>query len=149
MSLEAALNENTATMKQLIAVLEASNASRAEALAKIETLPAADKATRARTTKTETAAASPPPPPPPPAAPKTISGEDLLAKFGEYLGVDDAAEREKRKEFVKALLNEIGVSRASEIAEEDRPRALDLLTRKIKGENVNFGADPAPEDDLL
>lgn len=154
MSLELAIQENTAAVKELVAALNATNAARTETLAKVEALAAEKpKATRkaaAETPAATPAAASPPPPPPPPpppaAAAASISVKELGDAFGEYLGIEDEAERTKRKTFVKEMLSDLGAARVGEIAEADRPRAMQLLRNKIQGDKHKF---ESADDDLI
>ncbi|HYD07503.1 MAG TPA: hypothetical protein VEC60_17330, partial [Reyranella sp.] len=67
----------------------------------------------------------------------------LRKEFGGYMGVTDEKEREKRKGNVVALLAEIGAAKATEIKDEDRPRAIYYLRKFAKGETVDFKADIA------
>ena len=154
MSLELAIQENTAAVKELVAALNATNAARSETLAKVEALtaekPKASRKAAAETPAATTPAASPPPPPPPPppaaAAAEPVSMTDLGEAFGEYLGIEDEAERNKRKAFVKELLVEFGAARVGEIKEADRPRAMQLLRNKIQGDKHKFESS---DDDLI
>ena len=153
MSLELAIQENTAAVKELVAALNATNAARNETLAKVEALAAEKPKARATKAATETPAATPaasppppPPPPPPPAAAASISVKELGDAFGEYLGIEDEAERTKRKTFVKEMLVELGAARVGEIAEADRGRAMQLLRNKIQGDKHKFDSS---DDDLI
>lgn len=171
MSLEVALAANTAALEKVAGLLAEGNKVRAEALA------GAASITSARTTKKK----DEPKPPAEAAKPtaaevkgtgsaaldaivKELGGkvdvEALRKEFGGYLGVSDEAERTKRKANVSAILEKIGAKKATEIADEDRPRAVFWLRKFAKGETVDFKADlddtpgaaaPAAEegDDLL
>jgi hypothetical protein len=149
MSLELAIQENTAAVKELVAALNATNAARTETLAKVEALAAEKPKARATKAAAETPAATTaasPPPPPPPAAAASISVKELGDAFGEYLGIEDEAERTKRKTFVKEMLVELGAARVGEIAEADRGRAMQLLRNKIQGDKHKF---ESADDDLI
>jgi hypothetical protein len=66
------------------------------------------------------------------------SVEDLIAVFSSYLPKDlDAAERKVRHGFVKPLLERFGVAKASELAEEHRALAINLVQRKMAGEDID------------
>lgn len=143
MSLEAALQENTAALKQVAALLEQNNAGRAEALAAAQALKAdAEPKKRGRPAKDDKAAAP---------KPENYAGDEGIAKvraaFGAYLGVDDADERETRKGFVRKILERFGVEKATEIAEADRPQAVEWVNTLAKGENVPELADDSGDDD--
>jgi hypothetical protein len=173
MSLEAAITANTAVLEKVAALLAEGNKTRSEALA------GAAAVTTGRKTKDKPGAAATTPavePAKPPAAAvadkgtgsavldaivKELGGaitvEHIRNEFGGYMGVTEEAERAKRKANVAALLAEICPgSRATEMKEEDRPRAIFYLRKFAKGETVDFKADidaPAPaaeeKDDLL
>lgn len=69
--------------------------------------------------------------------------EDLIAVFQAYLPGDlSKPERAERREFVKPILARFGVSKATELAEEDRALAINLVQRKMAGEDV----DPATDE---
>jgi hypothetical protein len=66
------------------------------------------------------------------------SVEDLIAVFSSYLPKDlDAAERKVRHGFVKPLLERFGAAKASELAEEHRALAINLVQRKMAGEDID------------
>ena len=150
MSLESAIAELTTELKRNSALLEASNAGRDKAIkaatdlsGKVTGRPpgAADKAPR------KTAADKKKGPP---------TEQDIRTVFGGYMSVEDPAEREKRKTFVKSILDHLGVAKATEIAEEDRAKAIAWVEQKAAGKKVNFSEgedEPADEegdeDDVL
>src|SRR5262249_20476392 len=80
---------------------------------------------------------------------KGPSEDDIKAAFGDFLKPDDADLRGKRKDFVIALLNELGADRATEIKPEDRQKALDWLEDDKAGRKVNFSVDQGEEDEEL
>src|SRR5690606_7020508 len=53
--------------------------------------------------------------------------EDVRKVFGDYLSVDDADERRERADNVKAILNELGVEKATLIEEGDRAKAIEWV----------------------
>lgn len=64
--------------------------------------------------------------------------KDIIRVFGEYLPKDlDKAERAKRAPFVKAILDRFGAPRATELPEEHRRLAINLVERKLAGEDVD------------
>lgn len=66
------------------------------------------------------------------------SEEDLIAVFKAYLPADlSKAERAERHAFVKPLLARFGAPKASELAEEHRALAINLVQRKMAGEDVD------------
>lgn len=82
--------------------------------------------------------------------------EQLVEVFASYLPKDlDAAERAQRAKFVKPLLERFGASRAKEILPEHRALAMNLVERKMAGEDIDpTSADFAEvcaqaEDDLV
>jgi len=141
MSLEQAIADLTTAIKENSALIVESNAGRKEAIAAAEAL--AEKKAKATEPKK---------PGRPPKA-KEATADDLFKGFEAYLKVDDENERKTRKEFVVAILNELGVDAVTEkpgkkgIAPEDRQKALDWLADKIAGKEVNFGKDEAPAED--
>jgi hypothetical protein len=81
--------------------------------------------------------------------------DDLIAVFSAYLPKDlDAAERKVRHAFVKPMLERFGAAKASEIADEHRALAINLVQRKMAGEDIDptdaeFEAIDADEDGLV
>ena len=49
----------------------------------------------------------------------------------------DAAERKVRHAFVKPMLERFGAAKASEIADEHRALAINLVQRKMAGEDID------------
>lgn len=83
--------------------------------------------------------------------------DDLIAVFSSYLPKDlDKDERAKRAEFVKPMLARFGAAKATELPEENRALAINLVQRKMAGEDVDpttaefaeVGAE-VEEDDLV
>ena len=66
------------------------------------------------------------------------SEEDLIAAFQAYLPKDlSKEERAERHAFVKPLLQRFGAQRATELAEEHRALAINLVQRKMNGEDID------------
>mgnify|MGYP000999457626 CR=1 FL=1 len=65
--------------------------------------------------------------------------QDLIKAFSAYLPaeMEDGEEREARRSFVKAMLQRFGARKASEIAEQHRKLAINLVERKIAGQDVD------------
>lgn len=72
-----------------------------------------------------------------------VSDDKVREVFGAFMGVEDADEREKRKDFVKGVLKTYGVSKALEIPADKREEAL----QKVEAEGERLAA--AAEDDLV
>lgn len=128
--------------KEKTAELKAKNA--AEAKAKKEAAAASSSKKESAEGKAEKSTATHP----------TI--EQLVEVFASYLPKDlDAAERAQRAKFVKPLLERFGASRAKEILPEHRALAMNLVERKMAGEDIDpTSADFAEvcaqaEDDLV
>lgn len=86
------------------------------------------------------------------------SEEDLIAAFQAYLPKDlSKEERAERHAFVKPLLQRFGVSKATELPEEHRALAINLVQRKAAGEDVDpetaefaeVAAQSDAEDDVI
>ena len=69
--------------------------------------------------------------------------QDLIDAFGAYLNPDlDEDEKTERRAFVGPIVKRFGAKKASAIPEEHRKLALNLLARKVAGEDV----DPENDD---
>lgn len=86
----------------------------------------------------------------------TPSEQDVIDAFSAYLPVDlDKEERAVRVAFVKPLLQRFGAKKATELAEAHRKLAINLVQRKMAGEDIDpESADFAEvaaeaEDDLV
>lgn len=60
------------------------------------------------------------------------SVDDIRKVFGDFMRVDDEEDREKRKTYVKNVLKEYGVKRATDLAEEDRADAIKVIEDEAK-----------------
>lgn len=66
------------------------------------------------------------------------SVQDVIDAFSSYLPADlDADERAERAAFVKPLLQRFGAKKATELAEEHRKLAINLVKRKMAGEDID------------
>lgn len=107
MSLEAAVAENTAALKEVAELLRASNAGREAAVAKIEAAagggdaPAAGRKGRTPKNAETTAAAEEPKST---AAPKAATADDLRAAAEKFMQTDDADVKAKRRAFIKSVI---------------------------------------------
>lgn len=74
--------------------------------------------------------------------------QDLIDAFGSYLDPDlDEDEKNERRAFVGPIVKRFGAKKASAIPEEHRKLALNLLARKIAGEEVDPENDEFQEVD--
>lgn len=74
------------------------------------------------------------------------SEQAIIDAFGAYLSPElDKAERQARAGWVRPLVARFGVARATDIAEDDRKLALNLLQRKIAGQDVDATNDEYEE----
>ena len=140
MSLEERLAENTAALKANTAALLGKAAPAASASDKMINKAAADKVA-----KDETKAA--------PAKTKKITLDSIKEAFGGYLAVEDKKVRKERIGHVQAIVDHFGVSKASELEEDNWVEALGYLKQYQAGETPNFsaedGGDEGDGDDAL
>lgn len=79
---------------------------------------------------------------------KKFTQQDLIDAFGGFLDPTlDEDEKADRRKFVAPLVKRFGAKKASEIAEEHRALALNLLARKIAGQDVDPENDEFEEID--
>lgn len=139
MSLEQAMAELTAALKENTALLKGGAAKLAAKADKGEPEKAAEK-------PAEKPAAKPP-------AKKTTKSknpteEQLREKFGGYLSsVEDKAEKRRLTATVKPILEHFGVERVTEIPEENRAEAMGYADLLIAGFEED-GIDGAEAVDL-
>jgi hypothetical protein len=145
MTLETAIAELTEALKLNSTLLTQANTGRAEAMdllsanargatAKQAAEPAEKK--RGRPAKSAAMLAVP-----------TV--EDVRAVFGDYMRVDDEAERDRRGTRVKAILSEIGAMRATEIPENQRAQAIRWVNDLKAGNSLSFIAEEDAAGSLL
>lgn len=78
--------------------------------------------------------------------------KDIIAAFGAYLPADlDDEEKAERRPFVKAILDRFGAKKATALPEEHRRLAINLVQRKMAGEDVDVENDEfqAVDEDSL
>lgn len=173
MSLEAALAENTAAMKELVAALKITGenqerliAGQAAAIAKVEEGKApATRTRKPRGSEAEPAATAPEVAVAAPASEAAdaavavpsfddlkLIGQDFLKK--NLPGSDknpSVEELGRRKDFLTAVNNHFGVSKfwtpESELSDAQRIQAAFFVKRKHAGKDVDFSADYAWDQD--
>lgn len=158
MSLEAAIAENTAALKELIALTADANKARAAAMAQIaaddsgekpargpgrakkETQPVAEKAKESAAEK----------------APATTypTVEALRDSAKAFNQPSDEADKPARKDFMRAVIEHLGIKAREDgktvivdAAEEDRQNVIDWFADFAAGKKVNFQADDGPAGD--
>ena len=147
MSLEEALNKNTAAVERHNELLEKVLASGGKAPA--EEKAAAKPAAKAAAKPAAKAAAKPAAKAA--AKPKATTVDDIAAAFGKYLKTGDTEEREAAKVNVKAIVDYFGAAKATAIDPENFDEALGYLAQFEAGEEVEFdgGPDEEGEDEAL
>lgn len=76
---------------------------------------------------------------------KAPSADDLKAAASEFVNVKEGSkEADARFDFLESMLKELGVDKVSQIAEDDRARAINYMQRFADGESVDFAEDQAP-----
>lgn len=74
--------------------------------------------------------------------------KDIIAVFGAYLPADlDDEEKAERRPFVKAILDRFDAKKATALPEEHRRLAINLVQRKMAGEDVDVENDEFQEVD--
>lgn len=139
MSIEVTLKELTEALKaNTAALLSAGGSTGGAAAAAAEegkpAKPAAGKTTKpAAAGKTTKPAAKP--------AAEEGEGEVDLDKvkevFGGFLKIDDEKKRALRKKFAGTLLEQYGVTKASDLDPQDYAEAVDFIERALAGEKVD------------
>ena len=141
MSLEEALNKNTAALtrhnellEQMLAKGGSASAAKTEKVEEKAEKPAAStKAKPTASTKAKPAA-------------KKITVDDVAAAFGKYLKTGDTEQREEAKANVKAIVDYFGAAKATAIPEADWPEALRYLAQYEAGETPEFDGGEGDED---
>jgi hypothetical protein len=152
MSLETTLEELNANIVKLIAVMSAGgNASPAKSskVADSEDAGDTDKPRRGpgRPPKDKDSDESSAGKKPSNAKAKVPTEDDIRKVFGEFMRVDDEEDREKRKTFVKNVLKEYGVAKATDLKDEDRQSAIDVVLDE--GKRLAKKAKADEDDDLV
>lgn len=86
------------------------------------------KATRGRTAK---------------AKPPTV--KEIQQKTTDYLDVDDDAEYEERAELITRIVKHFGVEKMSEIGDDDRTLAMQMLDAAVAGDDPFQDIEPKEE----
>ncbi len=146
MSIEAALAGLTEAVKRNNELLEKNIETRSALAATVGKTPKADKPEQELAPKKKVVA-DPEPKKSAKKPPKALDEKDMRKAFGEFMDVESPKVRAKRKEFVAAVLEELGAENVATIEPEDRARALAFIEKKLAGEEVNFSADAAEEDE--
>lgn len=133
MSLEEALNKNTAAVERHNELLEkmlakGGSAPAAKTEEKVEK-PAASTKAKPATTK------------------KKTTVDDVAAAFGKYLKTGDTEQREEAKANVKAIVDYFGAAKATAIPEESWDEALGYLAQYEAGETPEFDGGPDGDED--
>ena len=128
MSLEAALDRNTAAIEKQTALME-----------KLASGKAATTAAAVTPAKTQAK----------PAAAKAPTIDDLRSAAGTYLGVTDPAEREARKANVKSMIDHFGVGKVTEIPADNIAEAIGYFKTLTEGGTPDFMNESAAEDDMV
>ena len=129
MSLEEAIRENTAAVKEQTALLKTKlgggggGTTAAATTAAATTKPAGAKPTG-----------------------KKVTIDTIKERFGAFLGVEDKKVRNKRIEAVSAMMQHFGVPRATALEEENWAEALGYLTKLEAGESINYTDDGDGDD---
>lgn len=139
MSLEEALNKNTAAVERHNELLEkmlakGGSAPAAKTEEKAEKPAASTKAKPTASTKAKPTA-------------KKITVDDVAAAFGKYLKTGDTEQREEAKANVKAIVDYFGAAKATAIPEADWPEALRYLAQYEAGETPEFDGGEGGEGD--
>lgn len=133
MSLEAAIEKLTAAVEANTAALKGGKASAADKAIEAEAARAAGA--KGSTAKKPTT--------------KKVTLDTIKERFGGYLGIEDKAERKARIANVQAIVDHFGVSKASELEEENWAEALAFLKQYEDGEEPDFGGDGGDGDEAL
>lgn len=149
MSLEEALNKNTAAVERHNELLEkmlASGGKAAPAKSETASKPAASSKAKPAASKAKPAAKKP-------AAKAKTTVDDVAAAFGKYLKTGDSEQREEAKANVKSIVDYFGAAKATAIPEESWDEALGYLAQYEAGETPEFdggsGDDDGEEESLV
>lgn len=153
MSLEAAIAENTAALKEVASLLAASNAGREAALAKLAGTTSGDGDAAPKTTRKKKDEPAPSAPAAP-AAPKAPTKDDLRALAETFLDEKvvpkGSEERKGRVGFIRSVIEHFGANPdepglIGAVPDEHIAWAIEALT--IKAKNIASPVDfPATEE---
>lgn len=133
-ALTAAVKENTDVQKAIYAKINGAAAA-APASAPADK-PAADKAPAADKPARATRGAN--------KAPKVPTVKEIQEKTTGFLDVEDDTEYEERAAVVVQITEAFGVKKMSDIADEDRVKAMEMLDAAIAGDDP-FAGEPQEE----
>ena len=133
MSLEEALNKNTAAVERHNELLE-------KMLAKGGAAPAAKTEEKPEKPAASTKAK-------PATTKKKTTVDDVAAAFGKYLKTGDTEQREEAMANVKAIVDYFGAAKATAIPEESWDEALGYLAQYEAGETPEFDGGPEGDED--
>lgn len=75
---------------------------------------------------------------------KAVSVAELKKVTEKYLDVDDENEYATRRKFIKGIITKFDAPKMTEIADEHRNEAYEMVVAAMKGENVD-----TEEDDMI
>lgn len=82
--------------------------------------------------------------------PAEVTKADLIETFTGFLPKDlDAESRAERREFVSTMLQRFGADKVSNLLEEHWATAIDLVNRKLAGEDIDLSLASDMDDDLV
>lgn len=82
--------------------------------------------------------------------PAEVTKTDLIETFTGFLPKDlDAETRAERREFVSTMLQRFGADKVSNLLEEHWAPAIDLVNRKLAGEDIDLSLASDMDDDLV
>lgn len=140
MSIEQHLKELAEAVKANTEALMATVAQRSELVKKAENLAAKTVTAEAKPAKVKAAEA--------PKAKPENNASTLRTRFGAFLSVTNATEKENRMGLVEAMLDRYGVAKATEISEDDTPKVLSILDKAEKGVYPSwFTPEPAEDEE--
>lgn len=141
MSLEQALADNTAALKEVATLLRESNEGRAAALAAVTQVAGATAAEPKKAKKEKAEAA--------PSAPTAPTVEQVREAAQKFVSVENEDERAKRKEFMRSLIERFKVKADDNgkkfityVAEGDRQAVIDAFN------SCQPEAEAADEDEI-
>lgn len=130
-----AVRENTEVLKSMTAAAKASTSGAGRSSASKDKDDDGEKEEKAKPTRSRSTKA------------KVPSAKELGAKTSAYLEVDDEDEYETRKGIIKKIIGKFDAPKMSEIAEEDRAEAMELLETAISGKDP-FKKSRRDDDDM-
>ena len=131
-ALTAAVKDNTEVQKAILAKI-GGTATAAAPVATEKTAPAEDKP---KATRGRAAAAT---------KVKVPTVKEIQDKTTGFLDVEDDADYEERAEVVVSITKHFGVQKMSEISDDDRAKAMEMLDAAIAGDDPFVGGEPQEE----